>query len=214
MGPDIRRRRGKAKSGLVTEPCAIRFVNTVAWRLGEPPEERLSSAEALLEWLGANGIGDKKALEELSEAWRSQPAEGAAFYEMAIQFREAIYEILVAKMRGIEPLQSTLALFNELLTSARPDLRLEWDRDALVWRMRRHGRASPFDLLGPIAFSASELMTGIQAGKVRQCEDDRGCGWLFVDESRAQRRRWCSMGDCGNRAKARRHYRKLRSPFM
>jgi predicted RNA-binding Zn ribbon-like protein len=211
MGPDIRRRRGKAKRSLETEPCAIRFVNTVAWRRRESPEERLSSAEALLEWLGANGIGDKKALEELSEAWRSQPAEGAAFYEMAIRVREAIYEILVAKMRGIEPLQPTLALFNELLTRARPDLRLEWDRNALVWRMR-HGQASPFDLLGPIAFSASELMTGIKAGKVRQCEDDRGCGWLFVDESRAQRRRWCSMGDCGNRAKARRHYRRVRSP--
>jgi predicted RNA-binding Zn ribbon-like protein len=132
---------------------------------------------------------------------------------MAIRFREVIYDILVAKLRGIEPLQPTLALFNELLTSARPDLCLEWHRNVLVWRLR-HGRGSPFDLLGPIAFSASELMTGIKAGKVRQCEDDRGCGWLFVDESRAQRRRWCSMGDCGNRAKARRHYRRVRSPFM
>jgi predicted RNA-binding Zn ribbon-like protein len=211
MGPDIRRARGKAKRGLETEPHAIRFVNTVAWRLGEAPEERLSSAEALLEWLGANGIGDKKALEELSETWRSQPAEGAAFYEMAIRFREAIYDILVAKMRGIEPLRSALTLFNELLTRPRPGVCLEWDRNGLVWRMR-HGRASPFDLVGPIAFSASELMTGIKAGKVRQCEDDRGCGWLFVDESRAQRRRWCSMGDCGNRAKARRHYRRVRPP--
>ena len=59
MGPDIRRMRGRAKSGLETEPHAIRFVNTVAWRLRESPEERLGSAEALLEWLGANGIGDK-----------------------------------------------------------------------------------------------------------------------------------------------------------
>ena len=205
--------RGRAKSGLEAEPHAIRFVNTVAWRLRESPEERLGSAEALLEWLGANGIGDKKVLEELSETWRSRPAEGAAFYEMAIRFREAIYDILVAKMRSIEPVHSTLALFNKLLTSPRPDLRLEWDRNALVWRMR-HERANPFDLLGPIAFCASELMTGIKAGKVRQCEDDRGCGWLFVDGSRAQRRRWCSMGDCGNRAKARRHYRRVRSPFM
>jgi predicted RNA-binding Zn ribbon-like protein len=212
MSPDVRRTRGKAKRGLETEPQAIRFVNTVAWRLRESPEERLSSPEALLEWLGTNGIGDKKALEELSEVWRSRPAEGAAFYEMAIRFREAIYEILVAKMRGIEPLRPTLALFNELVTSPRPGLHLEWDRNALVWRMR-HWRARPFDLLGPIAFSASELMTGIKAGKVRQCEDDRGCGWLFVDESRAQRRRWCSMGDCGNRAKARRHYQRVRSPL-
>ena len=45
---------------------------------------------------------------------------------------------------------------------------------------------------------------------IRQCEDD-ACGWLFVDRSRGGRRRWCSMADCGNRAKARRHYTKLRT---
>jgi predicted RNA-binding Zn ribbon-like protein len=62
------------------------------------------------------------------------------------------------------------------------------------------------DLLAPIAWSAADLMTGARAQRVRQCEDNKGCGWLFLDESRAGTRRWCSMGDCGNRAKARRHY--------
>jgi predicted RNA-binding Zn ribbon-like protein len=41
---------------------------------------------------------------------------------------------------------------------------------------------------------------------MRQCADAKGCGWLFLDESRAGTRRWCSMGECGNRAKAHRHY--------
>ena len=27
------------------------------------------------------------------------------------------------------------------------------------------------------------------------------CGWVFVDASRNASRRWCDMGDCGNRAK-------------
>jgi predicted RNA-binding Zn ribbon-like protein len=34
------------------------------------------------------------------------------------------------------------------------------------------------------------------------------CGWLFLDESRGKRRRWCDMKDCGNREKARRYYRQ------
>jgi predicted RNA-binding Zn ribbon-like protein len=34
------------------------------------------------------------------------------------------------------------------------------------------------------------------------------CGWLFLDESRGKRRRWCDMNDCGGRAKARRYYDK------
>jgi predicted RNA-binding Zn ribbon-like protein len=51
-------------------------------------------------------------------------------------------------------------------------------------------------------------MTGPRAERVRQCADEQGCGWLFLDQSRLNNRRWCSMGDCGNRAKARRHYRR------
>ncbi|MCL4825828.1 MAG: CGNR zinc finger domain-containing protein [Caldilinea sp.] len=34
------------------------------------------------------------------------------------------------------------------------------------------------------------------------------CGWLFFDASRNRSRRWCSMEDCGNRAKARLHYKR------
>ena len=37
-----------------------------------------------------------------------------------------------------------------------------------------------------------------------------GCGWVFLDETKNRRRRWCSMKDCGNRAKARRHYARQR----
>jgi predicted RNA-binding Zn ribbon-like protein len=38
-----------------------------------------------------------------------------------------------------------------------------------------------------------------------------GCGWLFFDASKNRSRRWCAMEDCGNRAKARRHYRRSRA---
>jgi predicted RNA-binding Zn ribbon-like protein len=30
------------------------------------------------------------------------------------------------------------------------------------------------------------------------------CAWLFVDRSKAGRRRWCDMAVCGNKAKSRR----------
>jgi hypothetical protein len=43
--------------------------------------------------------------------------------------------------------------------------------------------------------------------RVRRCANPE-CGWLFLDDSRAGKRRWCSMSSCGNRARARRHYHK------
>jgi predicted RNA-binding Zn ribbon-like protein len=93
---------------------------------------------------------------------------------------------------------------------ARRELRLEWEAGRLEWRMMP-GALEPLELLRPIALSAAELMTGTRAHKVRQCQDDRGCGWLFVDQSRLQNRRWCSMGDCGNRPKARSHRECIRA---
>ena len=58
----------------------------------------------------------------------------------------------------------------------------------------------------PVARSAADLLTSDLLSRVRRCEDDRGCGYLFIDTSRNRSRRWCSMESCGNRAKARRHY--------
>src|SRR5258708_7059779 len=56
--------------------------------------------------------------------------------------------------------------------------------------------------------SARELATALaRLDRVRRCANPE-CGWLFLDDSRAGKRRWCSMSACGNRAKARRHYHK------
>lgn len=57
------------------------------------------------------------------------------------------------------------------------------------------------------ASAVSILADSRERARLRICEG-ADCGWLFIDESRAGRRRWCSMADCGNRAKAKRHYQK------
>lgn len=64
-------------------------------------------------------------------------------------------------------------------------------------------------LLWPVIQSAGDLMISNEVNRTRECEDDT-CEWLFIDRSKNHSRRWCDMSDCGNRAKARRHYaRKL-----
>jgi predicted RNA-binding Zn ribbon-like protein len=58
-----------------------------------------------------------------------------------------------------------------------------------------------------LARLADPLVREIGAGRadrVRICANET-CRWVFYDESRAGRRRWCSMASCGNRAKAARH---------
>lgn len=187
---------------------AIRFVNTAAWRLRDPPEERLADADALLAWLGRNGIGRARDLKRVKSMWQADAAVRDACYRDAIVLREAIYNLFVARIKRRPPPDAALGAFNKMLARAMPSAALTSDGGGVAWGLRPHGDG--LDLLKPIITSAAALMTGPRARRVKQCQDDRGCGWLFVDESRAQNRRWCSMGDCGNRAKAHRHYQRTR----
>ena len=191
------------------EELCIRFVNTVAWRLRDPREERLPTPDALLCWLGANGLGGPRYLGRIGAAWNVDGA-AAEFHEVAIRLREAIYGLFHARIENRPPPKESLALLNTWLIRPAAGARLARKGAELIWRPSSLD-ADPRDLLRPIALSAANLMTGARARRVRQCSDDRGCGWLFVDESRAQNRRWCAMGDCGNRAKAARHRARQRT---
>ena len=195
---------------LETEDLSIRFVNTVAWRLREPHEERLGSPTVLMDWLERNGLARSEDLGLIRKVWSANPRKAHRVYETAIQLREAMYDLFTAHIARRHPSPSAVSLFGQFLWGSSSRLRLEWEDGRLEWRMTP-GASEPLELLRPIALSAAELMTGTRAHKIRQCQDDRGCGWLFVDQSRLQNCRWCSMGDCGNRAKARSHRERLQA---
>jgi predicted RNA-binding Zn ribbon-like protein len=55
-----------------------------------------------------------------------------------------------------------------------------------------------------LAFAAVDLLTELDLTRLRACPiDEGGCGWLFLDHSRNNSRRWCVMADCGTAAKSR-----------
>ncbi len=191
----------------VSEELCIRFVNTVAWRLHSPVEERLPEASALLEWLGAAGLTDKPHVARLKSDFAGHPDQAKDFHRRAVELREAIYQLLRPQRSAKKLPRKALKVLNAVLNENTSNLRLARQGTTLVWHF-----VGVAELLRPIAWSAADLLMGSRAGRIHQCEDDRGCGWLFVDESRAQNRRWCSMEECGNRAKAQRHYGRRLQP--
>ncbi|MEV0069068.1 CGNR zinc finger domain-containing protein [Amycolatopsis sp. NPDC050768] len=48
-----------------------------------------------------------------------------------------------------------------------------------------------------------------ESGRLRPCANPE-CRVFLIDHSKANTARWCSMATCGNRLKARRHYRRAR----
>jgi predicted RNA-binding Zn ribbon-like protein len=191
---------------LARQELSIKFVNTVAWRLRDSVEERMASPEAMLKWLANAELADRQAVARIKARWKSSPREAQAFLETALELREAIYQLFVACIDRRKAGSAALEILNKQLSGASRGLGLS-SLKSLGWRSSS-GDLVPEALLKPIAWSAVGLLTGPRAQKVKQCQDERGCGWLFIDESRAQNRRWCSMGDCGNLAKSRRHYHR------
>ncbi len=68
---------------------------------------------------------------------------------------------------------------------------------------------APDRALAVRAILAWDALAKTSAGRLRPCANDE-CQLFLIDRSRAGTARWCSMAICGNRMKARRHYRKAR----
>lgn len=67
--------------------------------------------------------------------------------------------------------------------------------------------SGPIELDAAMAVSALALLAPEQRRRIRICDN---CCWLFLDRSRNGSRLWCDMSVCGNRQKARRHYRRVK----
>ncbi|MCS3445559.1 MULTISPECIES: CGNR zinc finger domain-containing protein [Bradyrhizobium] len=189
------------------EELSIKFVNTVAWRLRDLVEDRIATSDSILKWLVDAELADRRVAAQLRARWKSSPREADTFLNAAHGLREALYQLFVARIGGGRADPTAVADLNRSLGTGSGGVALGTVGDTLRW-LPTTGRVTPDALLKPIAWSAVSLLTGPRAERVKQCQDERGCGWLFVDESRAQNRRWCSMGDCGNLAKSRRHYQR------
>jgi len=69
---------------------------------------------------------------------------------------------------------------------------------------------SPESLLIPIGEAIARVVVEEDFTHIKACEGHR-CTLLFVDQTRARARRWCSMGVCGNRAKVTAHRKRKRA---
>lgn len=183
------------------------FANTLTDR-PRAITEHLSSYRRFLSWGCQAGILDSRAERDLLEKAGDRPEEAERILKEAVEFREALYRIFSSQASGLEPEVPDLELLNRRLPQALPHLHLQYGRGGWDWLwvgLNRHLDS----VLWAVARSAAELLTSGELQRVGECAAE-DCSWLFLDRSRARQRRWCDMKACGNRAKARRYYRRHR----
>ena len=166
----------------------LEFANTRYWRGQATPTETLNAPADLAAWTKAPKPPSQKE------------------FERALELRETIHRLFDAVAQAKAPAARDFDGLNAALAAAPARQRLKRGKEAFDWELdARSGTA--LALLAPVLWSAGDLLASGKLAKVRRCANPE-CLYLFLDESRAGRRRWCTMSSCGNRAKARRHYHK------
>lgn len=185
---------------------SLDFANTVSDRGSDLAVEHLRCWGDLVAWARQAGVlGDGQAAALLRRG-AAHPREAAALLDQALSLREAIFAAFAAVAAGREPPAAALGVLNAHLPRALSRLRVAPAAEGLVldWEEDPAALDRP---LWPVAWAAARLLTSEDRAVVRECAAP-DCRWLFLDRSRNHSRRWCDMKACGNRAKARRHYRR------
>jgi len=180
------------------------YANTMEWHVSDQPVEYLNQYADVVAWSKRKDVITEQEAVELLRMSAQRPDEAAVVLETAIALRETIFRIFVAAFAEEAPAIEDMQRFNAAVGDALAHLTVEPTADGFAWQWA--DRAERLDwILWPVVRSAAELLTSDELTRVKMCEDDRGCGVLFLDTSRNQSRRWCSMESCGNRAKVRRY---------
>ena len=185
---------------------AIDFVNTVSGKRLLAPIERFNDYGDVISWAEQVGLASAARVKALRRIAREQPRDAEAAFARVKELREALFRIFSAVAAQKRSPSADLDLLNRELAEAFSHLRIAESAEGFVWSFC--DEEVLVSVIWPVTRSAADVLMKDDLARVRMCEAPDGCGWLFYDETRNGTRRWCSMKDCGNRAKARRHYAK------
>jgi predicted RNA-binding Zn ribbon-like protein len=181
--------------------AALDFINTVTGR-DQSPRDWLDSYTRLLEWAALVRLLPKNILRALARRAKSEPRAAAAALAGAKVFRETLFALITGIVSGSAPPKAMLALLREHWIAGINAHELRFDDGRVVAELRND--AADFDLIASmIAYRMVEHILPLPKDRLRICHGPN-CSWLFIDTSKAGRRRWCDMAVCGNAAKSRR----------
>jgi predicted RNA-binding Zn ribbon-like protein len=171
----------------IADQLALDFLNTVLLVDG-CEQDLLHSDAAVRGWLERAGL--------------LRPSEPLPQYKAhslcraARELRELLRALVARRKLGKRLDPSEL---NAFLAAGRQRQELVLERGELRLEARFE-KATPEQLLLPVALAGAELLANADFELVRKCES-ADCVLSFYDRTKSHRRRWCSMATCGNRHK-------------
>lgn len=131
--------------------------------------------------------------------------DAAPELERLVAVREALRGLLLANNAGAAPPPDAIGVLNEQAAEANVGLHFDVDGAALV----THCGGVDAAIASLLAIVHGSMQDGSWP-RLKACPAD-DCLWSFYDGSRNRSATWCEMGECGNRAKARRWRERQRA---
>ncbi|MFF2601910.1 CGNR zinc finger domain-containing protein [Streptomyces californicus] len=162
------------------------------------PGELLGGADRLVRWLREVRLVPPDAeLSAVDGEWV------ACFREL----RAYVRFLMDAQLNGAAGPSDALDRLNALAAGPPPSPRAVRGADGSLVRTLSSAPDCA-GLLAVVARDAVDLLTDpVARAALRRCQGET-CHRLYLDTSRGRRRRWCSGGACGNRARVARHRRR------
>jgi len=182
------------------------FINTVnAWR-GINLHEYLGSYQEVIEWCKKVDILDEAQRSALlQEAAKDETAAGLALQKLK-KTRETLYQFFsgIAENDGGTLTAGVLEKFNKALGAGLSKLQFEPSGTGIRAMLKQEYT----DLLSPlwtVMKSAYDVLTTEEHTRIKECET---CGWIFLDQTKNNKKRWCSPSSCGTADKSKRYYQR------
>lgn len=190
---------------LVGGDICLDFVNTINSR-HTPEHDYLLQYSDLVGWANKLELLSPAQSNQLQKQAKQKMHEAENAVLAARTLRELLHRLFSSAAKGSEPEKKDVKIFVVFYgeSISRGQFVKRDTHYATTWNLDE----APDAVLWPIVYSAGELLLSQELAQVKECP---GCGWLFLDTSKNQSRRWCSMNTCGARDKMRRYHKKQRA---
>jgi predicted RNA-binding Zn ribbon-like protein len=189
--------------------ACLDFINSGYDTEREVIVERLQTYSDLLILAERLTLFKKAGISALRKLAASEKVKAQQALETARKARKVMFEVFRAiAHENLEKLdKNILDAFNTYISSALASQAFTSSGGTLqiTWAEPRVNLAQP---LWAFLISAYELLREKDQRYIRQCQ---GCEWLFIDETKNHRRKWCDMQTCGSIEKSRRYYQRKKA---
>ncbi|GAA5186473.1 CGNR zinc finger domain-containing protein [Rugosimonospora acidiphila] len=176
----------------------IDFVNTVTARNTTAPEDWLDSYATLLRWASLSAL----TIPAGAATVEADRADAQTEMRRCRELREALHATMTAVLDDVPVPRSAAATLQANWRHAATHVHLELSSTPFRLRHDQPGPALSV-VRRTLTAAAVELLIDLPRERIRRCPGER-CGWIFLDTSKAGRRRWCDMATCGTADKNRR----------